>query len=574
MTLDFGIKQLKFSWNDYPGAKTYRLMEYRVGFGSKEVGIGILTTSKLNTDGSKTLTKILEIPIHKTDWINLNYLLEMCDVKCISSNIVETLNQDSKTIGYFKASNTGLLDFFGRSVAISDDGLTLAISADNESNSQTKIINNKNFPLPSTNNLSGGYGAVYIFTRNNIGNWVQQAYIKGHNTGLDDSFGYSISLSGDGKTLIVGSPFEDSGVPGVYNENGSPMPDNNTTIDAGAAYVFIRNSKNNWIQQTYIKASNASANHWFGYKVALSRDGQTIAVSAIGEDTDQTSIDNVGGISPTQASNNNAAPNAGAVYIFSRLVDNWMPEAYIKPINLDADDQFGYSIALNYNGKSLAASSRLEDNKFTGVKNTNFPTRATDNNTIVDSGAVYIFSRNSVRNWTQQAYIKASNTGTNDKFGFSVTLNDIGDTLAVSSVLEDSKQTNVINTNGFPTPTTDIATDTTSTADSGAVYVYTKNTAGNWLQQAYIKASNSGGGDYFGWSLALSGDGQSLVAGAIFEDSKQSGIKINNFPSPVTDNNNLTDSGAVYLYTQDSNSMWSQQSFIKASNAGLNDNFG
>ena len=78
-------------------------------------------------------------------------------------------------------------------------------------------------------------------------------------------------------------------------------------------------------------------------------------------------------------------------------------------------------------------------------------------NSASNAGAVYVFVR-SGSTWTQQAYLKASNTDANDFFGYSVALS--GDTLAVGAYREDSAATVV---NG------DEADN--SASEAGAVYV-------------------------------------------------------------------------------------------------------
>ena len=101
------------------------------------------------------------------------------------------------------------------------------------------------------------------------------------------------------------------------------------------------------------------------------------------------------------------------------------------------------------------------------------------------------------------------NTGQSDSFGHSVALD--GDTLAVGTRYEASNGTGV---NGG-------GQMDNSTPGAGAVYVYTRS-GGVWSQQAYVKASNTGQSDFFGWSLAL--DGDTLAVGAIFEDSNGTGV--------------------------------------------------
>jgi hypothetical protein len=140
------------------------------------------------------------------------------------------------------------------------------------------------------------------------------------------------------------------------------------------------------------------------------------------------------------------------------------------------------------------------------------------------SGAVYVFTR-SGGVWSQQAYLKASNTGASDAFGFSVALS--GDTLVVGEAYENSDAMGV---NGDQS--------STSAGASGAVYVFTRS-GGVWSQQAYLKASNTGEGDYFGGSVALSGD--TLAVGAFLEQSAATGV------NGDQSSNAAHDAGAVYV---------------------------
>jgi hypothetical protein len=72
-------------------------------------------------------------------------------------------------------------------------------------------------------------------------------------------------------------------------------------------YVFTR-SGGQWISHTFVKASNTGVNDQFGFSLALSTDGQTLAVAANAEDSNAT------GVNGNQA--DNTATNSGAVYLF------------------------------------------------------------------------------------------------------------------------------------------------------------------------------------------------------------------------------------------------------------------
>jgi hypothetical protein len=155
--------------------------------------------------------------------------------------------------------------------------------------------------------------------------------------------------------------------------------------------------------------------------------------------------------------------------------------------------------------------------------------------------------------WSQQAYVKASNTGAGDVFGTSVAL--AGDTLAIGAPGEASAATGV---NGNQ------ADNSALGFGSGAVYVF-MGTGGIWSQQAYLKASNTGAFDNFGGSLALSGD--ILAVGAIGEASTATGIGGNQA------DNSAFNRGAVYVFTR-TGGIWSQQAYVKAPNTGVGDVFG
>ncbi|MFP4611532.1 MAG: FG-GAP repeat protein, partial [Thiohalophilus sp.] len=81
-----------------------------------------------------------------------------------------------------------------------------------------------------------------------------------------------------------------------------------------------------------------------------------------------------------------------------------------------------------------------------------------------------------------------------------------------------------------------------SASNAGAVYVFSRDSADVWSQQAYVKASNTWAGDRFGWSVALAADGDTLAVGANREDSNATGI------DGDQSDNSATESGAVYLY--------------------------
>ncbi|HKQ50594.1 MAG TPA: FG-GAP repeat protein [Phycisphaerae bacterium] len=353
---------------------------------------------------------------------------------------------------------------------------------------------------------------------------AQQAYLKASNTGGGDQFGYSVAASGN--TIVVGAPFEDSNASGV---NGNQADE--SLGSSGAAYVFVR-SGGSWSQQAYLKASNPTSFDYFGISVAVS--GDTIVVGAEQEDSGATGIDG------NQA--DNSEPNSGAAYVFVRSGTAWSQQAYLKASNTDGFDSFGSAVAVS--GDTVVVGAKQEDSSATGVDGNQA------SNSAVQAGAAYVFVRDGGI-WSQQAYLKASNTGVSDFFGVSLAVS--GDTVVVGASQEDSAATGV-----------DGDQLDNSAADSGAAYVFVRD-GGVWSQQAYLKASNTGAGDFMGGSVAVSGD--TVVVGADQEDSAATGVDGNQVDE------SSADSGAAYVFFRDGG-VWSQQAYLKASNTGTGDLFG
>ena len=425
-----------------------------------------------------------------------------------------TIDPIAQQQAYLKASNTEAYDYFGKSVAVAGD--TVVVGAYWESSGATGVNGNQ------ADNSQSRSGAAYVFVRSGS-NWSQQAYLKASNTETLDYFGYSVALSGD--TAVVGAYRERSiatGVNGNQTDNSAPY--------SGAAYVFVR-SGSTWSQQAYLKASKIGGG-FFAESVAVS--GDTVVVG------DRLESSNATGVNGNQA--NESASGSGAAYVFVRSGTIWSQQAYLKASNTGASDYFGSSIAVS--GDTVVVGATNEGSSATGVNGS----QADDSASA--SGAAYVFIRNG-STWSQQAYLKASNTGASDYFGSSIAVS--GDTVVVGATNEGSSATGV---NGSQ------ADDSASA--SGAAYVFIRN-GSTWSQQAYLKASNTGAGDNFGYSIAVSGD--TAVVGAYRERSNATGVNGNQ-----TDNS-APYSGAAYVFVR-SGSTWSQQAYLKASNAEAYDLFG
>jgi hypothetical protein len=518
LTMSFTpTKAFSFNWPAAKNATYYNLYE------AATIGSGY---SLIETTKETSFDHV--VPLYAR--LNAKYMLESCnDSACTDFLEVFTskkIAEMTSSIGYAKASNTDAGDYFGWSVSLSSDGNTLAVGAYQEKSNARGIGEDQD------DNSAPDAGAVYVFIRSGT-TWTQQAYVKASNTGAGDKFGYSVSLSRDGNTLAVGAKYESSNATGIIDADEN----NNSTPYAGAVYVFSR-SGTIWTQQAYVKASNTEVVDYFGYSVSLSSDGNTLAVGAIGEDSNATGIG--------EGEGDNSKSHAGAVYVFIRSDTKWTQQAYVKASNIDKFYEFGCSVSLSSDGNTLAVGAMFEGSNAWDDD---------DDNLISGAGAVYVFSRSDTT-WTQQAYVEASNTGVNDYFGYSVSLSSDGNTLAVGARQESSNATGIGGEQG---------NDLTTSA-AGAVYVFIRSDT-KWTQQAYVKASNTGANDQFGSSVSLSSDGNTLAVGAKYEGSNATGI------DGADEFNLAPNAGAVYVFSR-SGTTWTQQAYVKASNTGADDRFG
>ena len=363
---------------------------------------------------------------------------------------------------------------FGGSVALSADGATLAVGADGEASGATGVHADNS---GQSDDSAPGSGAVYVFTRTGT-TWAQQAYVKASKTGASDAFGASVALSADGMTLAVGANGEDSSATGVHSDGSGQG--NDSASGAGAVYVFTRAGAT-WAQQAYVKASNTGAGdafgspspcrlmarrwRWgpttrtqsplastptpparattarraqvpsmsslapgqrglsrhmsrpptlaqatsFGASVALSADGATLAVGANSEASSATGVHTDG-----FGQNDDSASRAGAVYVFTRAGTTWTQQAYVKASDTGANDSFGSPSPC----RRMARRWRWEPMARPRAPLASTPMASARTTTARHSaGASYVFTRAGTT-WTQQAYVKAPNTGVARPFRF------------------------------------------------------------------------------------------------------------------------------------------------------------
>jgi hypothetical protein len=330
-------------------------------------------------------------------------------------------------------------------------------------------------------------GAAYIFTWSETSSSWSEEKIQASDKQAGDYFGTSIAISGDGNTAIVGAYQEDAVV------------GTNTLSASGAAYIFTwSETSSSWSEQQKIQASDKQAYDQFGESVAISSDGNTAIVGASHEDT--------------------GGGNAGAAYIFtwSETSSSWSEQQKIQASDKQAYDYFGGSVSISGDGNTVIVGARYEDSKFWS-----------------ESGAAYIFTWSETSsNWSEQQKIQASDNQQGDHFGYSVAISGDGNTAIVGARGEGG---------------------------TGAAYIFTWSGT-SWDEQDIIHASDKQAGDGFGNSVSISEDGNTAIVGANYEDA-------------VVGTNTITDTGAAYIFTR-SNSNWTEQNKIQASDKQAYDGFG
>ncbi len=218
---------------------------------------------------------------------------------------------------------------FGHAVAISGDGLVMAVGAPQDGNATASgVFTDPATVTPPAAGESERPGAVYVYRRPSLGTtWRFDAYIKtparplvagaltaaAANAAIDgDLFGFDVALSHDGSVLAVGAPGSDSGAGGaVYNSTAinsydpaDPAADltdsllaaarAQTVTDAGAVFVYRYRgaTPRPWALEAFaggrgifpdVQGNVSSSDARFGQSVSLSADGAVLAAGAPGK---------------------------------------------------------------------------------------------------------------------------------------------------------------------------------------------------------------------------------------------------------------------------------------------------
>ena len=198
--------------------------------------------------------------------------------------------------------------------------------------------------------------------------------------------------------------------------------------------------------------------------------------------------------------------DSGSAYVFRYDGTGWVEEAKLTGLDTAEGDFFGSSVALA-GQTAVVGASRDDDNGS-------------------NSGSAYVF-RYDGTGWVEEAKLTALDGAAADEFGFSVVVE--GDSAVVGARFDDD--------NG---------------SSSGSAYVF-RDDGMAWIEEANLTASDGAEGDFFGRSVALSGD--TAVIGAYGDDG-------NGFSS-----------GSVYVFHYDGTA-WVEEVKLTASDGAANDSLG
>lgn len=231
------------------------------------------------------------------------------------------------------ASGGGTFDRFGWAVSISSDGNTMAVGA----------------PFRDiAKNTDQGSVCIFVSTPKK---WVQEKELTASDGGTLDRLGWSVSISSDGNTLVVGAPY--------VNIGGKS--------EQGSAYVFVREA-GRWGQQAKLIAPAGAAGDRFGWSVSISGDGSRIVVGV--------PLGNIGGKS-----------EQGSAYEFVQSNGQWTRKHKLTISDGAVDDHFGHSVSIDGAGNLLAVGAP----EYNNGRNTS-------------QGAVYVLSAGSVLGLTEKGW--------------------------------------------------------------------------------------------------------------------------------------------------------------------------
>ena len=177
-------------------------------------------------------------------------------------------------------------------------------------------------------------------------------------------------------------------------------------------------------------------------------------------------------------------------------------------------------------------------------------------------GAVHVFRLDASGHWEREAYLKAAEPAVNGMLGGTLAMDAAGDTLAAGPGPHGWAALEGGDIGGF----------------SRGASVFRRSASGRWAPEARLEPRKRGRDDRFGWSLALSGDGSALAAGAKWSGPGGGGGSVPSWGAdylyPLRHKGERDAPGAVYVYRRSDSGRWALEALIEAPAPGAGDEFG
>jgi hypothetical protein len=404
-------------------------------------------------------------------------------------------------------------------------------------NPTTSLVASSNLVMLNTSNAAQN---VELSVGENTNVYTRKTVLYPDQLGYTDAdgdlFGQCVAISGDGKVIAAAAPYDDD-----------------DATNSGAVYIFTQNSLGEW--QSVQKVSDGDEN-FGGYanqstlphpdSLSLSADGSILVVG-------------------NQFSNQGGVGDGGMAVIYTKVGATWSLTQKIFSSDIAASDYFGSGVCVSGDGSTIVVGAPADDDGASA------------------QGSAYIFEKVG-GTWTQVQKIIQSDTRSSGFFGSRVRISNDGTTLVVGAYEHDGVGANVgaayiFDKSGggtwsqtlklYPPNTTtqfyaqglDISgdgnviavgapRDDTTSSNMGRVFMYVKS-GGAWSNtptQTFQYNTAVAEDKYFGWSVGLSQNGNTLIVGAPYEDTEQ------------------TQSGAIHIYER-TNGVWTP---VKREYTGVN----
>ncbi|MEQ8518482.1 MAG: T9SS type A sorting domain-containing protein [Cytophagales bacterium] len=416
-----------------------------------------------------------------TNNLKICMMLVLLFLTSISTVLAQDWGETEKVVAVIGATSHRNADdrFSGEINALDIDGDRAVVGSEYENENKTNTSN-----VPNA-------GAAFVIEYDGNGDWTNDTkLVAGTSRDNGDRFGHSVAIAGN--YIVVGAPFDDH------------------TGASNGGSIYIYEYTTSWTEVGRFTASDVADDDNFGWSVEIHSD--VIIVGSPNSDLNAS-----GGGTPVS--------NAGAVYFFDLEGTELDKVIYTDRI---ADDHFGWDVDIH-----------IGDNDFAIVGAPDEDEDASGSETKSGAGSAFILrTSGSVSNWVVNQKIVADDRGIDDRFGYSVAMDE---NYVIIGADQDEKD----------------KTGSGSTSNAGSSYIFNYSTS--WSQQAKLEGQDRDTDNRFGVSVGISGT--YAIVGSFADELDASG------------GSSLSNSGSAEVFER-SGTTWSSFEKLVASDRAANDEFG